>query len=550
MPTSRNMLVTVALPYANGVIHLGHLLEHIQVDIWVRFQRMRGHQVWFICGEDAHGTPIMISAERQGISPEAMIDKVYQEHTRDFAAFNINYDNYYSTHSPENTQYTHDIYNKLFDKGDIITKDVEQCFDPEKNMFLPDRYVKGECPKCGAADQYGDNCENCGATYSPAELKNPVSVLSNSTPVQKSSEHHFFNLPNYTDFLKQWLNQGHLQKAVSSKLMEWFEQGLVPWDISRDAPYFGIEIPNTSDKYFYVWLDAPIGYMASFDNLCARTEGLNFNDYWTPGNNTELHHFIGKDIIYFHALFWPAMLNGSGYRMPTGVYAHGFLTVNGQKMSKSRGTFITAQTYLEHLNPEYLRYYFAAKLSDGIDDIDLNFTDFTQRVNSDLVGKVINIASRCAGFISKKFNGQLGSSLDEHILQQLTAKSEDIAELFERREYSHAVRQITALADIANQYIAEQEPWVLAKDESKLDNVQRICTTAINCFKVIMTFLKPITPELAEKTEHFLNIPELDWFSSKVPLLDHPINPFKPMLQRIDAEQVDLMLNQNEAKVS
>ncbi len=544
MSTQRQILVTSALPYANGPIHLGHMVEHVQADIWVRFQRSRGHDVLFICGDDAHGTPIMISAERQGITPEALIEKIQTELESDFAAFNISYDNYYSTHSKENKEFSSFIYTALRDRGDINVREISQLYDPVKNMFLPDRYVKGECPSCGTADQYGDNCENCGATYSPAELKNPVSTLSNTTPIEKQSVHYFFKLANYQSLLEEWLRAGHLQSAVSNKLLEWFEKGLNEWDISRDAPYFGFEIPDAPGKYFYVWLDAPIGYLASFKNLCDKRPEINFDHYWR-NDSVELYHFVGKDIIYFHALFWPAMLNGSGFRMPTAVYAHGFLTVNGQKMSKSRGTFINARDYLDHLNPEYLRYYFAAKLGDGVDDIDFNFDDFLQRVNSDLVGKVINIASRCAGFITKKLDGKLASTLgDATVFEEAIAQSEKIAELFETRCYSHAIREIMAIADKANQYIADQAPWTLAKQEENMDRVQVICTVGLNCFKVIMTYLQPITPILAEKTQAFLNCDSLSWQTVATPLLNHTINEFVPMLSRIEQTAVDNLVGE------
>jgi methionyl-tRNA synthetase len=539
MSKQRQLLVTTALPYANGSIHLGHMVEHIQADIWVRLQKSLGHDVVFLCGDDAHGTPIMISAEKQHITPDQLVAKIHAEHQQDFADFNVSFDNFYTTHSPENKMMAETIYQRLYDRGDIEVRSISQLYDPVKNMFLPDRYVKGECPRCSAKDQYGDNCEACGATYSPAELKNPVSILSGETPVEKQSEHYFFNLANYQSLLQDWLKAGHLQSAVSNKLLEWFADGLSPWDISRDSPYFGFEIPGAPGKYFYVWLDAPIGYMASFINLSERRKNLNFDHYWVDKNATELYHFVGKDIIYFHALFWPAMLDGSGHRMPTNVFAHGFLTINGQKMSKSRGTFITARHYLNHLNPDYLRYYFAAKLGNGIDDIDFNFDDFVQRVNSDLVGKVVNIASRCAGFITKNFAGKLAAQFENTELFSLAINQSDkIADLLTQREYSQAIREIMAIADTANQYIAEQAPWELAKQPGQEARVQAVCTLGINLFKIIMTYLQPIVPALAVKARDFLNCDDLSWQTLNSPLLDHDINPFIPMITRIDPQLV------------
>lgn len=539
MNKQRQLLVTTALPYANGPIHLGHMVEYIQADIWARLHKSLGHDVLFLCGDDAHGTPIMISAEKQHITPEQLVAKVHAEHAQDFADFNIGVDNFYTTHSPENKTMSEKIYQQLYANGDIEVRSISQLYDPKKNMFLPDRYVKGECPSCGAKDQNGDNCEVCGATYTPAELKNPVSILSGEAPIEKESEHYFFNLANYQTLLENWLKSGHLQNAVSNKLLEWFSEGLSPWDISRDAPYFGFEIPNAPGKYFYVWLDAPIGYMASFINLSARRKDLDFNHYWVDKNATELYHFVGKDIIYFHALFWPAMLHGSGYRMPTNVFAHGFLTINGQKMSKSRGTFITARDYLQHLNPDYLRYYFAAKLGSGIDDIDFNFDDFTLRVNADLVGKVVNIASRCAGFITKNFAGKLAAQIDNSdLFNSAINQSDKIAKLLTDREYSAAIREIMAIADAANQYIAEQAPWELAKKPGEEARVQAICTLGINLFKIIMTYLQPIVPTLATKAQHFLNCQELTWLNLASPLLDHTINTFTPMITRIDQQMV------------
>ena len=540
IPPARNILVTSALPYANGPIHLGHLVEYIQTDIWARFQRLRGNTCYYVCADDAHGTPIMLRARQDGISPETLIAEMQQQHEADFAEFNIVFDNYYSTHSEENRQLASSIYIKLREDGHIATRTIKQAYDPEAKMFLPDRFIKGECPKCGTPDQYGDNCEACGATYAATELKNPVSAVSGATPVEKDSEQYFFKLSDFSDMLKQWMQAGHVQTEIANKLDEWLQEGLQDWDISRNAPYWGFEIPDAPGKYFYVWLDAPIGYMASFKNLCDKT-GLNFDDYWAAGSTTELYHFIGKDIARFHTLFWPAVLTAANYRTPTAVYCHGFLTVNGQKMSKSRGTFVKARTYLDHLSPEYLRYYYAAKLSDSVDDIDLNLEDFMQRVNSDLVGKVVNIASRCAGFISKKFDGQLAATLaDESLHQQLVSAGDVIAEHFEKREYSKAVREIMALADKANVYIDEHKPWALAKEAGREAEVHAICSQGLNMFRVLMTYLKPIIPATAEKSEKFLNT-ELNWATLGTPLLNHAINKFKPLMTRIEKEQIDAM---------
>lgn len=545
--TKRKILVTSALPYANGSIHLGHLVETIQTDIWVRFQKLRGNNCIYICADDAHGTPIMISAQKQGISPEALIEQIHIEHQKDFAAFHIAFDNYYTTHSPENRELSQLIYQRLHDRGDIATRTIEQAYDPKENMFLPDRFIKGSCPRCGANDQYGDNCEVCGATYTPMELKNPVSVISGTTPIKKESEHYFFRLEHHHETLQKWAKAGHLQSQVSNKLQEWFDTGLQAWDISRDAPYFGFEIPNAPGKYFYVWLDAPVGYMASFKRFCQKNPEYNFDEYWQEGSDTELYHFIGKDIIYFHALFWPAMLEGSNFRKPTAIFAHGFLTINGQKMSKSRGTFITATKYLQHLNPEYLRYYYAAKLSNNIDDFDLNFDDFTQRVNADLVGKVVNIASRCASFINKLFEQQLATQLSEpELFTTFVNAGDEIAGYFETREYHRAVRLIMALADQANQYIDFHKPWQLAKELDQTAQVQLICTMGLNLFRVLIAYLKPILPEMAKNVEVFLNIPALDWDNYKKPLLNHKIAAFTPLMQRVDPEKIKAMLASNE----
>ncbi|PCJ32900.1 MAG: methionine--tRNA ligase [Gammaproteobacteria bacterium] len=542
----RKILVTSALPYANGSIHLGHLVEYIQTDIWVRFQKMRGNECHYICADDAHGTPIMLRAESQGITPAELIANVKQEHETDFADFNIAFDNFHSTHSDENKALASQIYLANKKAGHITTRTISQAYDPEKEMFLPDRFIRGECPKCGAADQYGDNCEACGATYEPTDLKNPVSAISGATPITKDSEHHFFTLGDFEESLKTWTRGGHLQSEVSHKLDEWFEGGLRDWDISRDAPYFGFEIPDAPNKFFYVWLDAPIGYLASFKNYCDRT-GVDFDEYMNVDSTTEMVHFIGKDIIYFHALFWPAMLQGAGFRLPNSIFAHGFLTVDGKKMSKSRGTFIKARTYLDHLNPEYLRYYYAAKLSSGIDDIDLNLEDFQSRINSDLVGKVVNIASRCAGFIKKRFDGKLSSSLSEPALfDDFVAQADAIAEKMENREFGHAMREIMALADKANQYIDEMKPWALAKEEGKDKQVHDICTMGINLFRVLVAYLKPVLPETVSQAEAFLNIEPMQWSDIGSPLLSHEINKFKPLMTRIESDKITAILDDSK----
>lgn len=537
----RKILVTCALPYANGSIHLGHLLEHIQTDIWVRFQRMRGHEIYFVCADDAHGTPIMLKAQELGITPQEMINSVRDEHMADFSGFHISFDNYHSTHSDENKSFAEEIYNRLHARGHIKTRTISQLFDPEKEMFLPDRFVKGTCPKCKAEDQNGDSCDDCGATYSPTEVLNPRSVVSGATPVLKDSEHYFFDLPAFEQMLKDWTRSGALQDEMANKLAEWFEQGLKQWDISRDAPYFGFEIPNAPGKFFYVWLDAPIGYMGSFKNLCNKNPQIDFDSFWQENSDAELYHFIGKDIIYFHSLFWPAMLEGAGFRKPTSVYAHGFVTVNGAKMSKSKGTFIKGRTYLEHLNPEYLRYYYAAKLTHRIDDLDLNLEDFAQRVNSDLVGKVVNIASRCASFISKRFDGMLSTRIDDQALaDEVMNAGDSIAALYESRDFGRAMRDIMALADKVNEYIAVKEPWQLIKDESQQQAVQDICSLGINMFRTLMIYLKPVLPVLAESTAAFLN-DELVWEGHKSLLTDHKINKFKALLQRVDMDKVNAM---------
>ena len=544
--SKRRILVTSALPYANGEIHLGHLLEYIQTDIWVRFQKMQGHECHYVCADDAHGTPIMLKADEMGIEPEALIAEVSKRHQSDFSDFNINFSQFHSTHSEENRYFSELIYSRLKNSGFIEKRVISQAFDPEKEMFLPDRFIKGECPKCGADDQYGDNCEVCGATYSTTELKNARSVVSGAIPIEKDSEHYFFDLPQFEDQLKEWTNAGHLQDEVSNKLAEWFEQGLQQWDISRDKPYFGFQIPGTEDKYFYVWLDAPIGYMASFKKLCDNSD-LEFDDFFAKGSDTELYHFIGKDIVYFHALFWPATLMGSNFRTPNAIFAHGFLSVNGQKMSKSRGTFIQARTYLETLNPECLRYYYAYKLSSKIDDIDLNLEDFKQRVNSDIVGKVVNIASRSASFVTKKFDKELSSLfIEQDLYDEFVAANSEIAQHYEARNFGHAMRSIMKLADKANQYIDDKKPWQLIKEEGREQEVHEITSLAINLFRVLMTYLKPVLPEMAKQSEAFLNIDSLNWDAIKNPLLSHQINKFKPLMTRIEDEQIEAMIESSK----
>jgi len=537
----RKILVTCALPYANGSIHLGHLLEHIQTDIWVRFQRMRGHETYFVCADDAHGTPIMLKAQELGITPEEMITGVREERIKEFDDFHISFDNYHTTHSDENKEYSEKIYNALHAKGHIKTRTISQLYDPEKGMFLADRFVKGTCPKCKSEDENGDSCDNCGATYSPTEVLNPRSAISGATPVLKDSEHYFFDLPAFENMLADWIRSGTLQEEVANKLSEWFEQGLKQWDISRDAPYFGFEIPNAPGKFFYVWLDAPIGYMGSFKNLCDRDSSIDFDSFWNKDSDAELYHFIGKDIINFHSLFWPAMLEGADYRKPTAVFAHGFVTVNGEKMSKSKGTFVKASTYLAHLNPEYLRYYYATKLTHKIDDLDLNLEDFVQRVNSDLVGKVVNIASRCASFITKRFDGMLSTNVDnQELADEVMAAGDSIAAHYEARDFGRGMREIMALADKVNEYIAIKEPWQLDKDETKQQEVQDICSLGINMFRTLMIYLKPVLPVLADSTAAFLN-DELIWEGHKTLLTDHKINKFKAMLQRVDMDKVNAM---------
>lgn len=543
MPPSvkqRDILVTAALPYANGVVHLGHMLEYIQADIWVRFQRLRGNHCIFICGDDAHGTAIMISAQKQNISPETLIADMHKVHRQDFQDFLISVDNFYTTHSPENRELAALIYQRLQANNDIFKRTILQLFDPIENIFLPDRFIRGQCPRCDAKDQYGDNCEACGATYSPTELINPVSALSGATPIQKKSEHFFFALEKYTDFLQQWITADHLQSPMVNKLQEWFSKGLQAWDISRDAPYFGFEIPDAPNKFFYVWLDAPIGYMASLKNLAATNKSIDFDHYWQKNSPAELHHFIGKDIIYFHALFWPAMLKGAGLRLPTNIHVHGYLTINGKKMSKSRGTFITARHYLQLLKPEYLRYYFAAKLSSQIEDIDLNLEDFVHRINADLIGKYVNIASRCSSFITKQFQGQLALQLaDKKLFQQFIDARDIIAEHYTNLNYNKAVHDIMQLADVANQYIDHHKPWALAKEKGREAEVQMICTQGLNLFKVLTAYLKPILPITAQHVEEFLNIKALTWQNLNEPLVAHTIQIFKPLMQRIPKETIE-----------
>ena len=545
----RNILVTSALPYANGALHLGHVLETIQTDIWVRFQKHRGHECRYICADDAHGTAIMLKAEQLGLTPEQQIANIKAEHEKDFNGFLINFDNFHTTHSEENKQLSEEIYLRLRENGHIAKREITQLYDPEKGLFLADRFIKGSCPKCKAEDQYGDNCEACGSTYTPADLINPQSVYSGATPVKKASEHYFFKLPEFTEFLKTWTRAGHLQDSVANKLSEWLDEGLQEWDISRDAPYFGFEIPDAPGKYFYVWLDAPIGYMASFKNLCDKEAGLDFDTFWGKDSKAELYHFIGKDIINFHALFWPAMLSSAQFRTPTAVFAHGFLTVNGQKMSKSRGTFINASSYLEHLHPEYLRYYFACKLSGQVDDLDLNLEDFVSRVNADLVNKLVNIASRCAKFISKGNDGFLSKHIENPaLMQQAIDASDKIAALYEQREYGKAMREIMAIADEANRYIDEKAPWSLAKQEGKEQEVIDICSMGINLFRILMTYLKPVLPEMAQASEAFLN-DTLDWSGELTALTSHQINKFKPLMKRVESKQIDAMLESNQKMI-
>ncbi len=542
MTSAREILVTHALPYANGPIHIGHLVESIQTDIWVRYQRMAGNTCHFVCADDAHGTPVMLRARDEGIPPEELIERCKREHEADYEGFRIAYDNYHTTHSDENRRCATLIYSELKRNGHIARKTIKQAYDPKEKMFLPDRFVKGQCPRCGAEDQYGDSCENCGATYSPSDLVNPYSVLSGLPPVERSSEHLFVKLGNFTEMLHEWVSGELHQPEVRNKLNEWFEVGLADWDISRDPPYFGFKIPDENEKYFYVWLDAPVGYMASFKNLCDR-EGIDFDAYWSRDAKTELYHFIGKDILYFHTLFWPAMLHGSGFRKPTGVFTHGFLTVNGTKMSKSRGTFVTAKCYLEHLDPDYLRYYYAVKLNERIEDIDLNLEDFVQRVNSDLIGKLVNIPSRCARFVAQRFGGELGGEIDDPAFyEELVQAGPSIFTAYEQRTFSRAMREIMGLADRCNQYVNDMKPWEVARQDDGEDKLHKICTQAINCFRVLMCYLAPVVPSLAERAGQFLNDPLRNFDQVKQPLLNHSISNYVHLLQRINQKDVDAMI--------
>ncbi len=547
----RKILVTSALPYANGPIHMGHMVEYLQTDIWVRFQKLRGHDCTYVCASDSHGTPIMLKARELGVTPKALTEEISADFVRDFSDFGVEFDNYHSTHSKENEQLVGEIYNRLREAGEIYTRTIEQSYDEKEGIFLPDRFVRGTCPRCKSDDQPGDACEVCGTTNTPESLIDPISVLSGTTPVKRESEHYFFKLSEHQDRLRQWMSEATLDKNVVSKLNEWFDAGLSDWDISRDAPYFGFKIPDTEDKYFYVWLDAPVGYMASFKNLCDRSEHLNFDDYWNKDSDAELYHFIGKDIMYFHTLFWPAVLKGANFRTPTSVFTHGFLTVNGQKMSKSRGTFIKARTYLDNLNPEFLRYYYAAKLGPTIEDIDLNLEDFVARVNADLVGKLINIASRCAGFISKEFDGRLSELLpDAALFSEFSDASDQIAEHFERREYSKAIRQVMALADKANRYIDENKPWVMIKDEERRSEVQQVCTQGLNMFRSLMIYLSPVNPGIAKDARHFFNESNWHWDNASIPLLDVSLPKFKPLLTRVDSDQIQRLVEQSQESIT
>ena len=538
----RNMIVTSALPYANGSIHMGHLVEYIQTDIWVRYQKLKGHNCFYICAADAHGTPIMIKADEEGIKPEDLVKRISKEQYNDLNDFGVNFDNFYSTHSPENQKLAEDIFKTLKKNNHIYTKEIEQAYDEEKKMFLPDRFIKGVCPKCKSEDQYGDACENCGTTYNPNELIDPFSTLSSSKPVWKKSKHYFFKLNNFEKSLKEWIKQSNLHKSISNKLSEWFEAGLQDWDISRDEPYFGFKIPGESKKYFYVWLDAPIGYLASFLNFAEKNQ-IEYDSYFNSESEYELFHFIGKDIVYFHTLFWPAVLEGANIRKPTSVFAHGFLTINGKKMSKSRGTFINAKTYLNLLDPSFIRYYYAAKLGPSMEDIDLNTGDFVARVNSDLIGKLINIASRCSGFINKQFNNELSETLDDFDLyNQFIEKSEDISNHFENREYSKAMREIMLLADSANRYIEEKKPWVMIKNTDQRDEVQKACTQGINLFRILMIYLSPVIPKISDGVVELLNEKKWKWNDISQPLLGTKIKKFKPLLTRIENEKVEKMM--------
>ncbi len=544
----RKILVTSALPYANGSIHLGHLVEYLQTDIWVRNQKMSGNACYYICADDAHGTPIMLKAKELDVKPEELIQKTYQEHVKDFEDFGIEFDNYYTTHSEENREYSEFIYNSLKDNGDIKSQEIEQFYDESAKMFLPDRYIKGICPKCGAEDQYGDACEECGATYSPTELKKPISIISNTRPSTKKTEHFFFKLSNYTDYIKKWMKKDSVQSEIQNKLEEWLKDGLADWDITRDKPYFGFNIPGYDDKYFYVWLDAPVGYIASFKNMCDK-KNINFDEFWNHESECELYHFIGKDIAYFHALFWPAMLEASNFRSPNSIYCHGFLTVDGEKMSKSRGTFFNARTYLNHLNPEYLRYYFASRLTNTIEDIDLNLSDFQARVNSDLVGKIINIGSRCARFINKDFGNELASELNNNKLHDnIIENKNEIIKNYEDRKYSANIRLITSLADEVNKYLDEEKPWVQIKDDNNRGHVQKVCTDGLNMFKVLAGYLKPIIPDCVDKIEKILQCESLSWENIDNQLISKKIDKFEPIINRIDSESIESMRTESGGK--
>ena len=544
----RKILVTSALPYANGSIHLGHLVEYLQTDIWVRNQKMSGNTCYYICADDAHGTPIMLKAKELDVRPEELIQKTYQEHVKDFEDFGIKFDNYYTTHSEENREYSEFIYNSLKENGDIKSQEIEQFYDESAKMFLPDRYIKGICPKCGAEDQYGDACEECGATYSPTELKKPISIISNTKPSTKKTEHFFFKLSNYTDYLKKWMKKDSIQSEIQNKLEEWLKDGLADWDITRDKPYFGFNIPGYDDKYFYVWLDAPVGYIASFKNMCDK-KNINFDEFWNHESECELYHFIGKDIAYFHALFWPAMLEASNFRSPNSIYCHGFLTVDGEKMSKSRGTFFNARTYLNHLNPEYLRYYFASRLTNTIEDIDLNLSDFQARVNSDLVGKIINIGSRCARFINKDFGNELASELNNNKLHDnIIENKNEIIKNYEDRKYSANIRLITSLADEVNKYLDEEKPWVQIKDDNNRGYVQKVCTDGLNMFKVLAGYLKPIIPDCVDKIEKILQCESISWENIDNQLISKKIDKFEPIINRIDSESIESMRTESGGK--
>ena len=546
----RRIVVTSALPYANGSIHLGHLVEYIQTDIWVRSQKMAENECVYICADDSHGTPIMLKAKELGITPEELIKKTYDEHVKDFKDFQIEFDNFYTTHSDENKEISQNIYQSLKEKGDIVSKEIEQFYDNEAKMFLPDRFIKGECPKCGAKEQYGDSCEECGATYSPTDVKNPISTVSNTTPVTKKTEHVFFQLSSYESFLKDWMENNDIQKEIKNKLSEWLEGGLVDWDITRDKPYFGFEIPNLKDKYFYVWLDAPIGYIASHKNYCDKNK-KNYIDDWKEDSRTELYHFIGKDIAYFHGLFWPAMLEGAGLKKPNGVFCHGFLTIDGEKMSKSRGTFFNARTYLNHLLPDYLRYYFSSRLTNKIEDIDLNFDDFMTRVNSDLVGKIINIGSRCAKFINKDFDNQLSSEVgNKELIKSILSRKVDIIQNYEARNYAANMRIISSLSDEVNKYLDDEKPWVKIKDDSTKSHVQTICSDGINGFKSILGYLKPVLPEIATKVENLLNCDSITWSNIDNQLKNHKINAFEPLITRINKESIEKMKEENNKETA